>query len=263
MDILKKELAPLSAKAWEEIEERAAQVIKTNLTGRKAVRVSGPLGWKYTVVPSGRLALVDETGDVKVGQFTAKPLVEARVQFSLNRWELDNVNRGAKDIDFSALEDALTKLTEFEDRAVYDGYAKGDIVGLAQSSSNAPIGFGKDAQSVMEALSKAVVVLNANHASGPFSLVVGTKAWVLMNKEIHGISLIERVERFLGAKVIHSMVLEGALLVPFDDENLELTVGQDYAVGYESHDSREVRLFATESFTFRVLDPSLIVRFTL
>ena len=30
-----------------------------------------------------------------------------------------------------------------------------------------------------------------------------------------------------------------------DDENLELTIGQDFAIGYESHDSKEVRLFAT------------------
>ncbi|MDD3671212.1 MAG: encapsulin, partial [Sphaerochaetaceae bacterium] len=32
MDILKKDLAPLSSKAWEEIEERAVQVLRSRLS---------------------------------------------------------------------------------------------------------------------------------------------------------------------------------------------------------------------------------------
>jgi uncharacterized linocin/CFP29 family protein len=67
----------------------------------------------------------------------------------------------------------------------------------------------------------------------------------------------------LGSKVIHSFAIDGALLLPFNDENLELTVGQDFAIGYEAHDTKEVTLFITESFTFRVLDPALIVPFTV
>ena len=82
-----------------------------------------------------------------------------------------------------------------------------------------------------------------------------------LNKEIQGIPLIERIERLIGGSVVHSLAIDGAFLLPYDNENLELTVGQDFAIGYESHDTKDVTLFLTESFTFRVLDPNLIVPF--
>jgi uncharacterized linocin/CFP29 family protein len=34
----------------------------------------------------------------------------------------------------------------------------------------------------------------------------------------------------------------------------ELTVGQDFSVGYAAHDREDVELYITESFTFRILE---------
>lgn len=261
MDMLKKELAPLSSHAWEEIESRATEVLRSRLSARKVVKVVGPLGWNHTAVTEGRLDLVDEKGDVKVGVYKIAPLCEARVRFKLNRWEMDNLNRGAKDLDLDALDAAAEKIADFEEQAVYNGYKEGGIVGLAEASNHKPIDFGNDGSSIMEAVSTALVTLRTSFTSGTISLVVGTKAYLALNKVIQGTPLLERIERLIGGKVIHSFAVDGAFLLPYDDENLELTIGQDFAVGYEFHDSQEVTLFITESFTFRVLDPNLIVPF--
>ena len=53
------------------------------------------------------------------------------------------------------------------------------------------------------------------------------------------------------------------LLVPYDHEDLELTIGQDLSIGYQYNDNKKVRFFITESFTFRVLDPSIIINYKL
>jgi uncharacterized linocin/CFP29 family protein len=53
------------------------------------------------------------------------------------------------------------------------------------------------------------------------------------------------------------------LLVASRGGDLELTVGQDFAVGYHSHTSNEISLFVTESFTFRVVVPEAIIGFKL
>jgi uncharacterized linocin/CFP29 family protein len=261
MDILKKELAPLSTRVWEEIESRAAEILRSRLSARKVVRVDGPKGWNFTAVPEGRLDLVDDTGDVKAGVFRVAPLSEARVRFTLNRWEMDNLNRGAKDIDLDSLDAAVEKIADFEEKAIYHGFKAGGIVGLSEAAVHQPVVFGKDGSSIMESVSVALITLRASHAQGPCTLVVGTKAWMALNKEIQGIPLIERIERLIGGSVVHSLAIDGAFLLPYDNENLELTVGQDFAIGYESHDTKDVTLFLTESFTFRVLDPNLIVPF--
>lgn len=261
MDILKKELAPLSTRVWEEIESRAAEILRSRLSARKVVRVDGPKGWNFTAVPEGRLDLVDDTGDVKAGVYRVAPLSEARVRFTLNRWEMDNLNRGAKDIDLHSLDAAVEKIADFEEKAIYHGFKAGGIVGLSEAAAHKPVVFGKDGSSIMESVSVALITLRASHAQGPCTLVVGTKAWMALNKEIQGIPLVERIERLIDGSVVHSLAIDGAFLLPYDNENLELTVGQDFAIGYESHDTKDVTLFLTESFTFRVLDPNLVVPF--
>ena len=53
--------------------------------------------------------------------------------------------------------------------------------------------------------------------------------------------------------------LEGALLLSVRGGDFELTVGQDLSIGYAYHEKHKVELFLTESFTFRVLEPTAAV----
>ena len=258
MDMFKRELAPLSSEAWSEIEARAKQVLLSRLTARKVVGIEGPKGINFTVISEGRLSLVDD-GDVKAGVYTALPLTEARIRFTLNKWELDNLARGAKDIDYDNLDAALEKLALFEEQAVYNGYAKGNIKGLKESSAHKTLVFGKNPNDILASVAEGMLLLKKSFIPGPYALVVGKDAWIALNSDAQGVSLLERVESMLGAKVVLSTSIEGALLVPFGSEDLELTIGQDFSLGYETHDTREVTLFATESFTFRVLEPKAIV----
>ena len=43
--------------------------------------------------------------------------------------------------------------------------------------------------------------------------------------------------------------------------DFELTLGQDVSVGFEQQEGQKVRLFMTESFTFRVIEPQAVVAF--
>jgi len=264
MDMLKRDIAPLTKVAWEEIEERAEQVLKSRLSARKVVKVNGPKGWDYTTISEGRLEVIEKDQDgVKTGKFKIKPLVEARVSFKLDRWEMDNIVRGAKDIELENLEEAAKKIADFEEKAVYSGYKDGEIVGLEQASAHDAISFGEDASSMMEAISKGLLILRNHFEDGPFTLVVGEEAWNRLNREAQGYPLLRRIESLLGGKVVYAATVKGAFLLPFDSDDLELTIGQDFAIGYEAHDSKEVSLFITETFSFRVLDENLIVPFTV
>jgi len=250
MDMLKKELAPLSTKVWQEIESRANEILRTRLAGRKAIRVVGPLGWNYTSVTEGRLDIVGDSGDVKTGVYRSTPLTEARVRFSLNRQTVLGKNTF---YFFDA---------DFEENTIYNGFKAGGIIGLKEAAVHKPISFGTDSSSIMEAIAKGVLLLQQESVDSPYALIVGPKAYLALSKEVQGLPLVERIEKLIKGKVIQSLTLEGALLVPYDNENLELVVGQDFAVGYETHDTKDVTLFITESFIFRVLDPNMIVPYT-
>ena len=55
MDLLKRQLAPITTEAWEQIDEEARRVLKLHLAGRKLVDFVGPLGWQAGAVNTGRL----------------------------------------------------------------------------------------------------------------------------------------------------------------------------------------------------------------
>ena len=129
MDILKKDLAPLTHNAWEEINDEAVSIFTSLLSARKFIDINGPKGIGYAAVPLGQLDVTDdmEKDGIKFGIHKVMPLIELRVPFTLNIWEMDNLERGAKDIDLDNLEEAAHKLIKFEEEAIYQGFDKAFI----------------------------------------------------------------------------------------------------------------------------------------
>ena len=134
MDILKRELAPIPAEAWAEIDAQATRSLKAILSARKVIDLSGPMGPDFPGVPEGRLEFPDRQpdGGLNYGIHKVHHLVETRIPFTLDIVEMDNAVRGAKDIDLANLEDAAKKIALFEESAVYHGLADANIHGLRQ-----------------------------------------------------------------------------------------------------------------------------------
>lgn len=264
MDILKRRSAPITAAAWEEIDSTAKDVIINHLSGRKVIEVNGPYGWDFTSVNEGRLVELDKQtkeGEVHTGTYKLKPLVEARVSFKLNKWELDNIERGSKDINLDALEEACEKLALFEEEAIYNGYKKGEIKGLSEVKTH-KIKLGNDGKTILQGIGEAKYILMSAYAEGPYDLIVSQGVYEKLNSIYEGAYLFDFVEKIIGGSIIRSKVIKGAVMIPHKDEDFELTVGQDFAIGYEKETDQEVQLFVTESFTFRILDENKVVVFS-
>src|SRR5688572_12915366 len=133
MDVLKRELAPITDEAWKQIDDEARRVLKLNLAGRKLVDFSGPHGWKHAAVNTGRLEMLegrDPVEGVCVGVRTVQPLVELRIPFTLAQMELDVMSRGATDPDLEPVRAAAERIALAEDIAIFNGYDPGKIRGI-------------------------------------------------------------------------------------------------------------------------------------
>ena len=262
--MLYRELAPISNEVWKEIDERATEVLKSYLSARRVVNVNGPKGFDHNVLTDGRLAATEDLDNgVCYGNYKVQPLVESRVEFEMDRWELDNLQRGAKDIDYESLEIAMRDIALFEEDSIYNGLEKALIDGIDKAMELEPIELGNDAKAIMEAITQGMIELRKNFAQKPLSLVVNAEAYKRILSKETAYPLDERIEKLIGGNIIFSHVVDGAYLLPVDHEDLELTIGRDFSIGYQDHDAEKVRFFATESFTFRVLDPAIIVKFNI
>jgi len=263
MDIFKKNLAPISSEAWEEIEGRAEQVINSQLTTRQSLSVIGPRGLAYTAVPTGRLDLLDnKNGNINLGLYNNQSLVETRISFELSQWELDNILRGAKDIELDALEDAAKEIARFEDDVIYNGHKNAGIKGLFQVAGHEKT-MSLESQDILENISEALIDLKNAFVEAPFNFIVSKKLYKALNK-VHGSRLLRSIiEEMIGGKVVVSEMVEGGLLLPLKHEDIEFTIGQEYTIGYESHNETDIRLYIMNSFTLRVLDENILVVFKI
>jgi len=265
MDLLRRELAPISPQGWSEIDTMARETLVANLSGRKFIDMDGPHGIGHACVTLGRLAVSKDSNDGNVGYglHQVQPLMEARVNFSLETWELDNIERGAKDIQLDALVQACRDIALFEERAIYQGFEPAAIAGLHDTVKGEEIDLSLDMDVIVDAVSEGQTRMLKEGVEGGANLVVSPTIWKFLARSTPGGTLRSIIETQIGGQVIYSELVKDALLVASRGGDVELTVGQDLSVGYHSHTASEIHLFITESFTFRVVAPEALVGFTL
>ena len=265
MDILKRQAAPISSEAWQEIDQTAKDVLVNMLSARKVLKLNGPKGWDYNAVDEGRLEALDKvskTNVVQTGVYQIKRLVEARVSFQLSKWELDNIARGCKDPNLDALEDAVEAIALFEENAIFNGYKKGNIDGLIPSAAH-KMTLPKDPNGILLAIGQAKYAIMNAYVEPPYDMIVSKAVFDQINVIFEGAHLIEEIKNVTKGEIYRSKSIDGAVLIPRRDEDLEVTVGQDFSIGYEQETEEMVQLFVTESFTLRVLEPAKVVHFSV
>jgi uncharacterized linocin/CFP29 family protein len=259
MDILRKASAPINADIWEEIENQARDLFKTTLTARQVVDVSGPHGWSLNALSLGRLEMPKKQPEVNYGIYKVQPLVEARIPFVLSRWELDNLVRGARDIDLEPVVEAAKKIAAFEEKAIYEGLAEAGIVGLLQSAATKPAAMPADAEKFLTQLANSVQTFKDNGIVGPYSLVINPEKWQALATAVKGYPLIKHLSSIITGKVVLSPAIKGMVVLSERGGDFEMTLGADLSVGYENHDHENITFCITESFTFRVIEPRALV----
>lgn len=265
-DLLRKNQAPIGDKAWAEIEAQAQASLKGQLSARKLVDFKGPFGWEFAGVNLGRLqeGKTEPVKGLSWGVRQVQPLVEIRTPFTVNLWEMDNVERGARDPDLTSLLAATHKAAVFEERAVYHGFAEACIQGILPASPHKPVPLGGTAAALVASLEKGMIEMEKSGVGGPFALVVNGELYEqLMSGDLNGYPVRDRVEKFFAAGVHWSPAAEPGWILSARGGDYELTVGQDFSIGYKTHDTRTAELYLTESFTFRVLDPRAAVALKL
>jgi uncharacterized linocin/CFP29 family protein len=255
MNNLHRELAPISDKAWAQIEEEASRTLKRHLAARRVVDVPDPKGLDLAAVGTGHLHQIQSPGDgVHAAQREAQAIVELRVPFELTRQAIDDVERGAVDSDWSPLKEAARKIAFAEDRAVFDGYAAAGIQGIREGSSNPGVALPSNVRGYPGAIAQAVSQLRLAGVNGPYALVLGADAYTAASGgSDEGYPVFHHIERVVDGGIIWAPAIKGGFVLSTRSGDFELDIGQDISIGYTSHSGTSVELYFQESFTFRLL----------
>jgi uncharacterized linocin/CFP29 family protein len=266
MSHLLQEHAPITEAGWGLIGDEARERLTPALAARKLVDFDGPRGWEHSATNVGRTRTLTDApveGLVAV-QRRVLALVELRAPFSLARVELADADRGARDIDLTALDEAAHRTATAENCAVFHGWHSAGIAGVAESSSHDPIALGEDCERYPRHVARAVELLLRAGIGGPYGLALGPEAYtrVLETTEHGGYPLLDHLRKIIGGPLVWAPGVHGAVVVSQRGGDFVLEVGDDLSIGYEGHDADAVELYLMESFAFRVLTREAAVALT-
>jgi uncharacterized linocin/CFP29 family protein len=255
--------APISARAWEQIDQEARERLEPALAARRLVDFVGPLGWEHSAANLGRTtALPGSPAPGAWGlQRQVLPAVELRADFVISREELRDIDRGAADADFDALDNAAHQIAIAENAAVLSGWPDA-IRGVAEVSPYPQPSLGGAPEHYPQHIARAVSDLRTRGVGGPYGLALAPEPYRLavQTPERGGALLSEHLETILGGgPIVWTPGLEGAIVISLRGGDFILECGQDLSVGYHSHDAAQVELYIQESFSFRVATPEAAV----
>lgn len=258
MDMFSRELAPISARAWDEIEAQAARTLRASLGARRFVDVKGPHGWEFSCVHEGTMGAFQQHGEVGFAVRKCIRLVESRVEFELDILDLHNIERGHDMPDLTPVERAAKAAAAFEDGIVIEGLHETGMKGLKGSSEIAPISLpSSDVDSFLRAVRDATTAFETEHSiCGPFVFVGGRSLRRVLDKITSGRTWLEIAEKNTPVEgFIFTPSLDDSFIISQRGGDFELTLGGDFTIGYNGRDGSKLRFFIAESAAFRVIEP--------
>jgi uncharacterized linocin/CFP29 family protein len=263
MELLRRELAPIVSQAWVEIDRQAKRVLMLNLAGRKLVDLDGPHGLRYAALNLGRLEQLESAPapGVRASLRAAQPLVEFRAPFRVSLAELDNIARGAMDVELDAVIEAAERIAAAEDHAIFNGFGDAAITGMIEASPHGAVRMPPSAVEYPQAILQALEVLREAGVNGPYALALGGDSFKELSLATdNGYPVRKRIEQqILDGPVLWAPAVPGAVLLSVRGGDFVLTLGEDLSIGYADHDRENVELYLVESLAFRVLEGSAAV----
>jgi uncharacterized linocin/CFP29 family protein len=251
--------APLSDASWLLLDDEARERLSGPLGARRMVDFSGPHGWAHSATNLGRADKVEapDGEGVSALQRRVLPLVELRSDFAISRSELADGDRGAVDVDLAPLDEAARRIALSENVAVFHGWARAGIAGIAEVSPIAAQPLGAAVEDYPGSVARAVEAIRAGGVEGPFGLALGQDEYtrVIETAEHGGYPLFDHLAKILTGPIVWAPGVRGGVVASLRGGDFLFESGQDLAIGYSHHDAEAVHLYLEESFSFVVATP--------
>lgn len=109
-------------------------------------------------------------------------------------------------------------------KSYFQGLEEADITGIFDCSSHKVKTFGDSDEEILSNVSKGIMELERSIAPKPYTLVVSEEYWCKLSSMGKRFPLLDQIKSLIGGDVIVSRSIEGAVLLPFDNENIEFFV---------------------------------------
>ena len=135
--------------------------------------------------------------------------------------------------------------------------ATAGIRGICEGSGDATVALGDDYASYPVLVATAVNRLRDAGVDGPFAVALSERCYTSLTEFDAGRlpCTWSMCGDLIDGPLVWAPGLDGAVVLSMRGDDFQLTVGQDFSIGYLDHDAERVRLYIEESFTFWLQTP--------
>ncbi len=144
---------------------------------------------------------------------------------------------------------------------IFHGDAADGVEGIAAASPHDVVTIGDDYAHYPGYVANAVELLRVAGVGGPYAIALGPEPYtgVTETTDHGGYPVFEHLRQILGGSVLWAPAVDGAVVVSERGGDYQLTVGQDFSIGYSTADAESVELYLEESLAFTINTPEAAV----
>jgi uncharacterized linocin/CFP29 family protein len=263
MEWLRRSAAPLSEKAWKEIDELAGSMFKQTVVARRIADFDGPRGWNHVATQLGTFKPAQtprSSGRVRFSIPDVLLLTEIRSDFQIPWADIDIFERVGPTLESKSIEEAARETALAEDALILFGSSTSPGLFKHPETPRIALSDWSIPGRVVTDLLTAVQKLDALGVKGPYEAVLSPQhyySYLRQTGESGGYPAAKQLGIVI-EKVHNSPVLDGAVLFSTRGGDFMVTVGGDFTVGYRWHDETAVHLFCVETIAAQLLSPEAV-----
>ena len=261
MDWLKRDVAPLSARTWKEIDDAAVRAAKQELAARRVADFEGPKGWEHVAEPLGTRQPAPRSRSGALCSIPDVILVhEIRKEFALSWDAVDAFERGARVLETLPAEHAARDVALAEDELAFHGGPRTTGFLRAEAGPKHALGDWSNPAQVAGDLIAAVSKLDETGIAGPYAAVLDPSRFYAYLRAAAERRVSTEADRLEGlfTGIHRSAVIRGGAVFSLRGGDFLLIVGGDLTVGYRNHDEGAVHLFCVETVGAHLLNPAAV-----
>ncbi len=277
MEFLMRDDAPFTQEQWEKIDATLISSARQVLTGRKFIKIYGPLGAgvqsinidDFGTVEQGHVDFLGDADDQPLKtagrKFVEIPMVYKDLQLSWRDLEISK--QQGLPLDLSPVAGAAAICAEKEDKLIFLGDASQGYEGLLTAAGTQAITKSdwKDGENAFQDVAKGIENLISKGFLGKFVLAVSPDLYMQLQRIQPGTGLleIERIKTLLDGNLYQTAVIGAnkAVLVCAEPQNLDLVIGQDMVAAYLGPEKLNHSLRILETVLLRIKRKEAIVIF--
>jgi uncharacterized linocin/CFP29 family protein len=255
--------APFGEGVWGQIDEVVIGAAHSQLSVRRIVGVTGPLGLELRHLPTKDQTVVGDTG-ISLSASGTFPVAQLSAGFTLPRRDLAAFEADGIEPDLGVVAEAAILLAMEEDKLLLYGSDALCVAGLttAEGIQTVKLAPWTKVGAAADNLIEAVTALDKAGFHGPYALALAPDKYNLLYRrypQSDGTEL-EHISRIVTGGVVKAPGLgEGGLLIAVGKQYAAVVIGQDIHAGYVGPTPElEYQFTISESLALQIFAPGAI-----